>query len=128
MLFHLRQVLFKFRVYLGALRTGIFGFALVCAAWVFAAPPSQSEIARLNLNAPDTAQHEGLRAHRIAKLLILVPSDRLYELAANRSGTGMSADDFRLGVILAAEGTPLRAAEAPTGEGSGAKFLPARTN
>lgn len=130
MLDHLRHVFFKFRVFLGAIRTGLLGFALVIAAWIFAAPPSQSEIARLGLDASEQTPGTTLRAHRIAKLLVLIESDQFYELVADQAGAEVSADDLRLGVILAAEGTPLRdTTTAPTQDtGIGAKFVAARTN
>ena len=130
MLSHLRHVFFRFRVVLGAIRNGIYGLALVCAGWIFVAPPSPSEIARLDLPPSATAQNDALRAHRMAKLLMMVGTDRMYDLVADRSDTGLSADEVRLGVILAAEGTPLRAdeVETPTRSITGAKFEAARTN
>ena len=103
----IRRVFFRIRIYLSALRTGIFGVALVCATWVFAAPPSQLETDRLSLSSADTAQHEGLRTHRMAKLLMVVGTDRFYQMVADQSGTGISALEVRLNIIAAAEGVPV---------------------
>lgn len=123
----LRQTFFRFRVLLGALRTGIYGFAVVCAAWIFAAPPSADEIARLALPSAATASHKGVRTHRMAKLLMMIDSDQLYTMAARRTDPALTAADIRLNVILAAEGTSLRS-PAPAEPGIGAKFVAARTN
>ena len=142
MLQFLRQRFARIRILFGALRAGLYGFVLVCAAWIFAAPPSESEIARLSLDPSKTASHEGLRIHRMAKIVSAINSDRLYTFVASRAGTGQTATQIRDNIEFAADGFGgfARNSNEPTDTGGadetqkafvtsgGAKFVPARTN
>ncbi len=132
----IRHAFAKVRVIFNALRAGLYGFVLVCAGWLFLAPPSQTEIDRLSLPLRATAQHEAVRAHRMAKLVVLVANDRIYGLVARRGNAGLSAEQIRNGMVLAAAGTSLRVSDAELGADaiqknsirpSGAKFVTART-
>lgn len=133
----IRSLFRKFRTVMRAIRAGIWGIATVLAAWIFIAPPSSTELNHLSLSADSTTQNELLRAHRMAKILLMVGNDRIYELVASRAGNGMTADDVRLSVIMAAGGRPLdpddrftseHLAIAETGITEGAKFVTARTD
>lgn len=133
----IRSSFFKFRVFFGALRAGVYGFALVCAGWIFLAPASQTEIARLDLMQNSSADTSELAVHRMAKLLTLVGTDRIYEMVAARMDNGTTADQVRLNILIAAEGRPLTADDDVLGMArssevtdvqTGAKFVAARTN
>ncbi|MEL6573481.1 MAG: hypothetical protein AAFQ64_17615 [Pseudomonadota bacterium] len=106
MLLAIRRVLFRIRTVLGALRAGIYGLAVVCAAWIFLAPPSQTEASLLDLPSQTTHWNRDLRSHRMAKLLTIVGTDRIYGIVANRSGTGLTADQVRQSVDAVANGQP----------------------
>lgn len=102
----IRRILFRIRTVLSALRTGIYGLVAVCAAWIFLAPPSQTEAALLNLPTQSTHWNTELRSHRMAKLLTIIGTDRIYEIVADRSGTGLTGDQVRQSVDAVANGQP----------------------
>lgn len=132
----LRATFRKFRTFMRAIRAGVWGLVTVLGVWVFFAPPSATEINHLSLSADSTTTHELLRAHRMAKVLMMVGTDRTYNLIASRAGNGLTADDVRLSVAMAAGGRPLlpddsASSEDLTNDGgtnSGGKFVAARTN
>ena len=134
----LKETFRKIRTLIGAVRNGILGLMLVIAGWLFLAPPTQTEIAAMALPQDATADNIMLRAHRMAKLLKMIESDRLYAFIADSGNTSMSAKDLAAQIDYAAEGIGAYGpAATPVGadamqkafvDGSGAKFVPARTN
>lgn len=125
----LRSIFRKFRMVARAVRAGVAGIAVVLGLWIFLAPASQTEITHLSLSPESSLQIELLRAHRMAKVLMVVGNDRIYQLVAARAGQGMTADDVRLSVVMAAGGSPRDLREtAPDADTSGAKFVAARTD
>lgn len=132
----LRQTFQKIRAVIRAVRVGIVGLLLVAAAWVFLSPPTQTEIVAMALPEDATAGHLMLRAHRMAKLLQMVESDRLYAFIAAQDRTGMTAEDIAAQVKYAANGIAAFGPEATGADAiqkahvsnGGAKFVPARTN
>lgn len=102
----IRQVFFRIRVFFGALRAGILGLAVVCAGWIFLAPPSASEAALFDLPAETSSFHSELRIHRMAKVLTLIGTDQIYEMVASRAGNGLTADLVRQNVDAVATGAP----------------------
>jgi hypothetical protein len=125
MLHTLKRIFHRIRLIIGGIRAAIYGLAMVATTWVIALPPTQAEIARLNLPQTATVEADGLRDYRMAKLLLLVANDRIYDLIAKRSGTGATGSDFHLAVQIAANGDAINQNPAPQ---SGAKFLSARAN
>ena len=121
----LRRTLNRIRFIIGGFRSAMYGLMLVALTWIVAIPPSSSEIARLDLPIDATVQAEGLRHYRMAKLLVMVASDRTYAIIANRAGTEITANDFQLAVQIAANGTPTTHAAQPE---TGAKFIAPRAN
>jgi hypothetical protein len=121
----LRRIFSRIRFIIGGIRSALYGLVMVAITWIVALPPSQSEIARLNLAQNATVAADGLRHYRIAKLLVLVATENTYELIAARSGTGASGSDFQLAIQIAANGDPITDF-APSQDG--AKFVNARVN
>jgi hypothetical protein len=107
MLRSLRHLFGRLRIFISAIRSGLYGFILVWAGWLFFAPPSATEIDRLSLPPQATAQDDVVRTHRMAKLVALVATDRIYGIVADRAKVPMSAEQIKQGVILAAEGASL---------------------
>ena len=64
MLKAIRDTYFKIRIFIGAIRNGIIGLALVIGGWLFLAPPSGAEVATIGLTPQATASDPVLRAHR----------------------------------------------------------------
>jgi len=139
MLHAIRQTFFKIRVYIGAIRNGLLGLALVVAGWVFLAPHTQTELDLLGIQQGTTPEPTLLRAHRVAKVMAMIDSDRFYTFVADNAETGQTAEDIRDSVAFAADGFAGLAggASQPAGvdetqkaftRNIGAKFVPARTN
>ena len=136
MLQGLKDTIRKIRALIGAVRNGILGLLLVAAGWVFLAPPTQAEITAMALPRDATAGDMRLRAHRMAKLLQMIESDRLYDFIAERGNSGLTAEDIAAQVSYAADGIGMYAPSSTGADaiqkahvaGDGAKFVPARTN
>ena len=125
----IRSIFRKLRMVTRAIRAGVMGIAVVLGGWIFLAPPSPTETNHLSLQEGAPMQAELLRAHRMAKVLLIVGNDRIYRMVATRAGNGMTADEVRLSVVMAAGGRPLDdIGDAPLERNTGAKFVAARTN
>ncbi|MBB5720998.1 hypothetical protein FHS72_000605 [Loktanella ponticola] len=121
----LRRIFSRIRFVLNAIRSAIYGIALVAAIWIVALPASETEIARFNLPQTASADAEGLRHYRMTKLLLLVGTDRTFDMIAKQSGAAMSGDELQLALQIAVSGNP---AQTQPSVQSGAKFIPARTD
>ncbi len=126
MLAALRRIFLRIRLIIGGIRSALYGIVVVAITWIIVLPPSQSEIARLDLPANATVEAEGLRHYRMAKLLLLVASEKTFERIAARSGSGVSGSEFQLAVQIAANGAPIQNTSQP--EHTGAKRISARVN
>jgi hypothetical protein len=121
----IRRIFSRIRFILGGVRSAVYGIAMVSITWIVALPASEAEIARLNLEPNASADAEGLRHYRMAKLLLLVGSERTFSMIAERSGTGITGGEFQLALQIAANGEPVQTPPTPQ---SGAKFVSARSN
>ncbi len=121
----LRRIFSRIRFVMNGVRSAIFGIAVVATTWIVALPASKAEIARLQLTSDTSANADGLRDYRMAKLLLLVGTDRTFDLIARQSGSGITGDEFQLALQISVNGIPSQAA--PVRQ-SGAKFIPARTD
>ena len=121
----IRRIFSRIRLVMNGVRSAIFGIAVVATTWIVALPASKAEIARLQLTSDTSANADGLRDYRMAKLLLLVGTDRTFDLIARQSGSGITGDEFQLALQISVNGIPSQAAPARQ---SGAKFVTARTD